>query len=159
MHLDKPVAAAAEVLRILKPGGVFGVSERTTQGTISANFEPILVRFMELYRAWAEQRGVDLAIGSRMRGLLSEAGFEPVEASASYGEVYGTTESTRRFSQIMLTVIRESTLGRFAIDSGLADTATLDEMARAWERWGDDAMVFYAQANGEAVGWKGPASD
>jgi hypothetical protein len=59
----------------------------------------------------------------------------------------------------MLTVIRESTLGRFAVDSGLADTATLEEMARAWERWGDDPTVFYAQANGEAVGWKRSASD
>jgi hypothetical protein len=97
---------------------------------------------------------VDLGIGSRLRGVLSQAGFDQVEASASYGEVYGTTESTRRFSQIMLTVIRESTLGRFAIDSGLADAATLDAMAGAWERWADDPRVFHAQANGEAVGWK-----
>jgi len=59
----------------------------------------------------------------------------------------------------MLTVIRESALGRFAVDSGLADIATLDEMARAWERWGDDPMVFHAQANGEAVGWKRLTSD
>jgi hypothetical protein len=44
----------------------------------------------------------------------------------------------------MLTVIRESSLARFVVDSGLADDATLDEMARAWERWGDDPMVFHA---------------
>jgi SAM-dependent methyltransferase len=154
MHLDKPAAAAAEVLRVLKPAGVFGVSERMDGGTISANYEPILLRFNELYVAWARQRGVDLDMGSRLRGLLSQAGFGAVEASASYGEVYGTTESTRRFSQIMLTVIRESSLARFAVDSGLADATTLDEMARAWERWGDDPMVFHAQANGEALGWK-----
>jgi SAM-dependent methyltransferase len=159
MHLDTPVVAAAEVLRVLKPCGVFGVSERTVEGTIRASWEPILVRFIELYHAWAKQRGVDLGIGSRLRGLLSQAGFNPVEASASYGEVYGTTESTRRFSQIMLTVIRESTLAQFAIDSRLADAATLDHMARAWERWGDDPMGFYAQANGEALGWKRSASD
>jgi ubiquinone/menaquinone biosynthesis C-methylase UbiE len=159
MHLDTPVVAAAEVLRVLKPGGVFGVSERTAEGGISANYEPILVRFNELYRAWAKQRGVDLNIGSRLRGLLNQAGFKTVEASASYGEVYGTAESTRRFSQIMLTVIRESSLARFAADSGLADAATLDEMARAWEKWGDDPTVFHAQANGEAVGWKRSTSD
>jgi hypothetical protein len=159
MHLDKPVAAAAEVLRVLKPGGVFGVSERMAQGTIAANYEPILVRFRELYVAWAKRRGVDVDIGSHLRGLLTQAGFNPVEASASYGEVYGTTESTRQFSQIMLTVIRESSLARFAVDSGLADAATLDEMARAWERWGDDPMVFHAQANGEAVGWKRSTDD
>jgi len=159
MHLDKPAAAAAEVLRVLKPGGVLGVSDRTVEGTIRANYEPILVRFIELYHAWAQHRGVDLGIGSRLRGLLSQAGFNPVEASASYGEVYGTTESTRRFSQIMLTVIRESTLGRFAVDAGLADAATLDDMARAWESWGDDPTAFYAQANGEAVGWKRSTSD
>lgn len=153
-HLDKPAAAAAEVLRVLKPGGVFGVSERMGEGTISANYEPILLRYNELYVAWAKQRGVDLGIGSRLRGLLSQAGFSPVQASASYGEVYGTAESTRQFSQIMLTVIRESTLARFAVDSRIADEATLDDMARAWERWGDDPMVFHAQANGEAVGWK-----
>jgi SAM-dependent methyltransferase len=154
MHLDKPAAAAAEILRVLKPGGVFGVSERMVEGTIAANYEPILQRHNELYMAWAKHRGVDLNIGSRLRGLLTQVGFNPVEASASYGEVYGTTESTRRFSQIMLTVIRESSLARFAVDSGLADAATLDEMARAWERWGNDPMVFHAQANGEAVGWK-----
>jgi SAM-dependent methyltransferase len=154
MHLDKPDAALAEILRVLKPGGVFGVSERMVEGTIAANFEPILNRFRELYVAWARQRGVDLGIGSRLRRLLSLAGFNPVEASASYGEVYGTTESTRQYSQIMLTVIRKSSLARFALDSGLANSATLDEMARAWERWADDPTVFYAQANGEAVGWK-----
>src|SRR5215471_15075756 len=159
MHLDNPAAAAAEILRVLKPAGVFGVSERMDAGTVAANYEPILERFNELYVAWAKQRGVDLDIGCRLRGLLSQAGFNPVEASASYGEVYGTTEATCRFSQIMLTVIRESSLARFAVDSGLADAATLDEMARAWERWGDDPMGFHAQANGEAVGWKTSASD
>jgi SAM-dependent methyltransferase len=159
MHLDKPASAAAEVLRILKPGGVFGVSERMVEGTIAANYEPILLRYNELYESWARQRGVDLGIGSRLRGLLSQAGFNPVEASASYGEVYGTTDSTRRFSQIMLTVIRESRLAQFAVDSGLADAATLDAMERAWERWGDDPKVFHAQANGEAVGWKRSTDD
>src|SRR5262245_29586264 len=63
MHLDNRAAAAAEVLRILKPGGVFGVSERMVEGTVAANYEPILVRFNELYMAWAKQRGVDLGIG------------------------------------------------------------------------------------------------
>src|SRR5215831_17864683 len=62
MHLDKPAAAAAEVLRVLKPGGVLGVSERMEQGTVSANFEPILLRFTELYVAWAKHRGVDVGI-------------------------------------------------------------------------------------------------
>jgi ubiquinone/menaquinone biosynthesis C-methylase UbiE len=159
MHLDKPGAAAAEVLRVLNPGGVFGVSERMLEGTIAANFEPILHRFNELYVAWAKHRGVDLGMGGHLRELLTQAGFNPVEASASYGEVYGTTEATRRYSQIMLTVIRESRLAQFAVDSGLADAATLDEMARAWERWGDDPMVLYAQANGEAIGWKRSTSD
>jgi hypothetical protein len=56
-------------------------------------------------------------------------------------------------------VIRESSLARFAVDSGLADAATLDDIARAWERWGDDPGVFHAQANGEAVGWKRSTSD
>jgi hypothetical protein len=40
---------------VLKPGGVFGVSERMVEGTIAANYEPILVRFNELYHAWAKQ--------------------------------------------------------------------------------------------------------
>jgi ubiquinone/menaquinone biosynthesis C-methylase UbiE len=155
MHLENPIGAASEVLRVLKPGGVFGVSERMQEGSVTSTFPPLLLQYFDLYYAWAEKRGVKLAIGGRLRALLRQAGFERVDASASYGEVYGTLESTREFAQLMLTVIRQSSLAQFAAQSALADAATLDQMAEAWQVWAEDPTSFHAQANGEAIAWRG----
>jgi hypothetical protein len=95
---------------------------------------------------WKAAQGVKVRIGKNLRGMMREAGFVRVEASASY-DSYGTTESVRRLSQS----VAADTLSE---KDGTAKDAELDAIAAAWRRWGASPDAFFGHALCEAVGWK-----
>ena len=86
--------------------------------------------------------------------MLLQAGFCPVEASASFGEVYGTPEATRRYADIMVKALQESNWVEFVTENRLATVGEMKRLEAAWNAWGDAPDAFHAQANGEALGWK-----
>ena len=159
MHIPERLGVAREVHRVLRPGGVFALSERLDEGTVWAGGDPAaLGRFRALHRAWCEHRGVDLALGGRLRAFLLGAGFARVEGSASFAAVYGTPEATREHAGMWIEGLTSSSLPAFAAAAGLATAAELEGLARAWAAWGEDPAAFHAQANGEALAWKDPGA-
>lgn len=130
-HLAEPVHAAREVLRVLKPGGVFGVRSPDWTGKLAAPVSEDVDAALRRYGERQAANGGDLAIGRKLGSVLFEAGFDAIRQSASY-ECYSPPR---------------------VIGEYLARQVDVDD-ANALRNWAGTKGAFFAQAWGEAVGSK-----
>src|SRR5262249_46724941 len=107
----------------------------------------------EIVVKWQAHRGTDVQFGRRLRGVLSRAGFQRIEASASY-DSDGTPEAVQRWADTMVKLLRQPSLVDLSVASGWADRETLECMCVAWKAWGEHPDSFNASAMGQGVGWK-----
>ena len=152
MYLKDPINAVQEIRRVLKQGGVFGASDNN-MSYIKANFNPVLEHAVELVISWYAHRGTSLQFARHLRGLLGQAGFCRVEASAS-SDSFGTPETVKQWAEVIGGILQQADFVKFSIESGRADLEMLDRMCVAWKAWGEHPDSFFAQIKCEAVGWK-----
>ena len=88
-HLSDPVRALRELLRVLKPGGVIGVSSPDWGGFVLAPPCAALTKAVDAYTTLQTSNGGDVQVGRKLGSLLSAAGFENCQMSARY-EVYSS---------------------------------------------------------------------
>ena len=152
MHLSEPERAVVEVLRVLRPGGVFGARDANANGHLILNALQEMDESLPVVLAWQRSRGMDIFAGARVGSLLRDAGFAEVEDSASY-DSFATRDAVRTIADQMAHRI-ETVVADYADEHGLADRAKLNRMAAAFREWSTHRDAFWAAAHGEAVGWK-----
>ena len=153
MNLREPERALREVFRVLAPGGAVGAREGDQHGDLIAPPDPIIQQGMSLYEKLRRHNGHDPTIGRRLRGLLHEAGFERVEASAVY-ESYGTPDEVRALAAVWTGMITKSHVAAQAIELGWVNPMALGFMAGACARFAERPDAFAATAWCQAIGWK-----
>ncbi len=143
-YMEDPVAAAKEMLRVRKPGGVLGERDRSDEGDIIGNANPRIRQAFKLYHRWQNSLGHYLNYGASSRTTLVSAGFKDVVSSATYESQTG---------QWTMSGTPNSSAGesrRWACRSALMQTPSSPPWASGRRTRGRTSCM----ARCEAVGWK-----
>ena len=152
-HLRQPLDILKGIYRLLRQGGVIGISHPDFSGQLISPSDPLLNRGHELYWRLVKHNGGNPAIGKHQRGLLYEAGFVRVEAVAKYSTV-ATEEIVRRRAEHGMHMFGESDVAQQMIDLGWTDRSELEQIVAAWRKWSEQPGAFMAHATVTALGWK-----
>jgi SAM-dependent methyltransferase len=133
-HLAEPERAAAEFRRVLKPGGFVGLRSPDWGGFLLNPYPPDVAAAIARYQALMRGNGGDAHAGRKLGPLLRRAGFARVAPGASY-EIY---EDPALIAEYL------------ALQLAPQDAAG----AAALRRWARDRDALFAQAWGEAIGFK-----
>ncbi|CAM4364921.1 alpha/beta fold hydrolase [Paenibacillus tarimensis] len=146
MHLQKPVEALKEIYRVLRPGGVIGVSDADWDGDIMAPKFQIITGRMALNEKYLNSKGSNMRHGKYNASLLHKAGFEHVSASAMV-ESWGTPEEVRELAEFSIAV-------EYDQFSHQASEMSLNMRAETWRKWAAYPGAFFARTHCRAIGWK-----
>ena len=153
--LSDAASVVVELRRIIRRGGVMGAASVEYGGIIIAGAETAgPQRFYDIrQRLWRAEGIADPNTGRRLRGLLQEAGFSRVEASAKYIS-YDTKDRIIAFAHDRATECRGRWMRTLAARHGIASAEELTSLAASWEEWGRDPEAFFAFPWCQALAWR-----
>ena len=150
-HLAEPQKAIAEMHRVIKSGGVMGVTETDRGSNVFWPDGHPALRYFRLLADLVKHNGGD-PFGRRLRSSLIQAGFVSVSASASY-ESRGTPESVRAYTDVGVSYIL-NTFGPQAVELSWVTESEIRSMAADFQYLGSAPDAFLATTLCHSVGWK-----
>ncbi|CAF3652657.1 hypothetical protein FGSG_04216 [Fusarium graminearum PH-1] len=151
-HLDTPVDAIKEMMRVTKPGGTVSLRESDMYMWCIWPELPALLKFHQLQIKTIEGKGGQGKGGRQLLPWALEAGASRQDITLSFGTwCYSSPEDKQAWGSAM----KERSLSGFArekaMEMGTATGDELDEMAKAWEQWIETDDASLGLMNGEAL--------
>jgi ubiquinone/menaquinone biosynthesis C-methylase UbiE len=153
-HLSQPLAALAEIKRVLKPGGVIGIRDADVIGTLIAPASPAVEESMALLAQLMQAYGGSPTMGRELRPLFHQAGFVKGKASAVYA-THSEPESIQPWAEFMHDLYApEGYLSVQLLRLQLANADQLAAIVEGWRQWSQHPGAFLARTFCEAIAWK-----
>jgi SAM-dependent methyltransferase len=151
-HLDRPVQAYKEMLRVLRPHGVMANRESDLRMVSIYPSTPGLEKFQEVLLATMSASGGQVAAGPRLLSWALQAGARREQITAGFGTwSYTTPEEKAMWGGSMAERIREGGMRKKAMEMGLCTAGDLESMAKAWEDWAKAEDGCHGSMHGEIL--------
>ena len=153
-HLSEPVKAMSELGRVVKPGGVVGITRTDWSAHLISPPCDAVGRFFELFEHGFNLQGGTMNGGKDLPRMLGEAGLSVVDAIVTCSGAY-VSEAGNPMVSGWAEWIENLPLFDRAIEDGLTDRAELDAMCAEMREWAAQAGTIAATGGVRAVARKG----
>ena len=152
-HLPRPVAALAEMKRVLETGGIVGVRDSDYGTCTWSPPDERIDRWLRIYHAVARANGAEGDAGRYLHGWLLQAGFAELRMSGTTWTFPGY-DSVEAWATSWADRTTGSNLATGALEYGIADRAELETIAEGFREWCRDPAAFFTIGHVEALGRK-----
>lgn len=152
-HLSNPVAALAEMRRVLRDGGLLAVRESDYGAFSWSPDDPLLDRWMDIYQRLTRANHVDANAGRHLHAWVRSAGFSSLEVSSSNWTFY-KPEERNWWGRLWADRVRESEFARQSLEYALTTQDELHQIAGAFLKWADDEDGFFNVVSTEVLATK-----
>jgi ubiquinone/menaquinone biosynthesis C-methylase UbiE len=152
-HLSRPVAALAEMQRVLRSGGLVGVRDSDYGTCTWSPTDERITQWLRVYHAVARANGADADAGRHLHGWLQQAGFVELRMSGTTWTFPGY-DAVATWANAWADRTTASNLAAKALEYGIASRAELEAIADGFRAWCRDPAAFFSIGHVEALGWK-----
>jgi ubiquinone/menaquinone biosynthesis C-methylase UbiE len=142
-HLGQPEAALAEMLRVLRPGGLVGVRDVDWGTATYWPLDPWIDRFVETHLETWYRNGGEPRMGRQLRALFNAAAVTDVRVTAAVW-CYATPGETVAWGESYAERLLTSPMGARMVEYGHASRADVEAMAAAFRAWAAHPDAFWA---------------
>ena len=153
MHVPDTEAVLAEVMRVLKPGGLISCREMNCQSSFTNPDFGVIRRAWDMFEDLLAADDGHPQMGKDLKLHLTAAGFESIEAGASF-DVYSTPADIAFIYESAQEWFLAPDITDAAIKYGAATETLCRHIASAYERWRDHPGAIAGIAFGEALARK-----